>query len=105
MSTLDLPGGRHFGVYADGGPDGLATAEAATPPHPTTAFEYFDRGWRPALGAICGIALAYNFVLAPALDKKETDEGKLWVLATVALGLAGARTFERVGPQMIAGRT
>lgn len=96
--TDDLPGGRHFGVYAEGGPDALP---ARLPPHPQTVFEYFDRGWRPALGAICGLALAYNFVLAPASGSKETDEGKLWVLATIALGLAGVKTVERVGPQMV----
>lgn len=79
----------------------IMTEDSPLPPaQPATAFDWLDRGWRPALGAICAAGLAYNFMLAPATGSKENDEGKLWVLATVALGLAGARTIERVGPVM-----
>lgn len=77
------------------------TWDGAGPLQPVTAFEWVERGWRPALGWVCGLAFFYNFVAAPSVDAKESDEGKLWVIATVALGLAGVRTIERVGPQMV----
>ena len=67
---------------------------------PMTAFQLVERGWRPALGWVCGLALAYNFIAAPATGREHVEEGKLWVVATVALGLAGVRTIERVGPAM-----
>jgi hypothetical protein len=70
-------------------------------PHPRTPFEYIDRGWRPALGVICGVGFFYSFVAAPLTERREVDEAKLWVLATVALGLAGVKTAERLGPGMM----
>lgn len=75
--------------------------DAAQPLHPVTTWDWVERGWRPALGWVCGVAFLYNFVAAPSVEAKETDEGKLWVVATVALGLAGVRTFERIGPAMV----
>ena len=94
-------------IYATGitedlqSPPAIPWDNGARPLHPTTAFEWLERGWRPALGAICGAALAYNFILAPVTERREVDEGKLWIIATVGLGLAGVRTIERVGPQMV----
>lgn len=72
-----------------------------TPPDPATAFQWLDRGWRPVLGVVCGVGFFYSFVAAPVTDRREVDEAKLWVLCTLALGLAGAKTAERIGPGMI----
>jgi hypothetical protein len=70
-------------------------------PDPTTAFQFLDRGWRPMLGVIAGVGFFYSFVAAPVTDRKEVDEAKLWVLCTLALGLAGSKTVERIGPGMM----
>lgn len=70
-------------------------------PDPETPFAWLDRGWRPMLGVVCGVGFFYSFVAAPVTDRKEVDEAKLWVLCTLALGLAGTKTAERLGPGMI----
>lgn len=93
MSDEPIRGGAHA-------PEGflavhLPRFDPAALPNPETAFQFLDRGWRPLLGVICGLGFAYNFVLAPAADRREVDEQKLWVLCTLALGLAGAKTVER----------
>lgn len=81
--------------------------DPAALPNPQTAFEFIDRGWRPVLGLICGVGFAYNFIVAPAFEKREVEEPKLWVLVTLALGLAGAKTVERnrIGAPPVAGAT
>lgn len=81
--------------------DFAAAPEGPALPHPRTAFEYMERGWRPGLGVICGVGFFYSFVAAPLTERREVDEAKLWVLATVALGLAGVKTAERLGPGMM----
>lgn len=64
----------------------------------------FVAGWRPFIGWICGIALAYNFVIRDLLIwiiKPETVPPALQMehLMTVLLGmlgLGGLRTYEKV---------
>lgn len=74
----------------------------------------FVAGWRPAVGWVCVVALGYQFVLYPLLTwawawlqsagfvdaalspPPLLDVDALMVLITGLLGLAGARTFERV---------
>jgi len=68
----------------------------------------FVAGWRPFIGWVCGIALAYNFVLRDlmvwglALTYAETPPPPplhLEVLTTILyalLGLGGMRTFEKL---------
>lgn len=68
----------------------------------------FVAGWRPFIGWVCGVALAYNFVLrdlmvwALALTYAETPPPPplhLEVLTTILyalLGLGGMRTFEKL---------
>lgn len=74
----------------------------------------FVAGWRPAIGWIGAAALAYQFVLYPFLvwawtamqgagwmpaDLKPPpilDAEALWVILTGMLGLAGARTLEKI---------
>lgn len=70
----------------------------------------FIAGWRPFIGWVCGVAMAYKFVLQPFLTfalivgHVNFDPSKLPVLdwtdmSTVLLGmlgLAGARTWEKL---------
>lgn len=74
----------------------------------------FVAGWRPACGWIGAAAMAYQFLLYPmlvwlwtlmqangwvSLDLKPPpmlDTDALWVILTGMLGIAGARTFEKV---------
>jgi hypothetical protein len=90
---------------ADLGPRApLNTFDEAAPisiGEPSTAFGWLDRGWRPMLGVVCGVGFFYSFVAAPVTDRREVDEAKLWVLCTLALGLAGTKTAERIGPGMM----
>lgn len=70
----------------------------------------FVAGWRPAIGWICGVALAWNFVVQPLLlwgawvlpefapdiataPKLDTDE--LMTVLLGMLGLGGLRTYEK----------
>jgi hypothetical protein len=68
----------------------------------------FVAGWRPYVGWVCGSALAYHFMLQPclafliALYKWQApplpafDMGSLMTILLGMLGLAGARTYEKV---------
>lgn len=75
----------------------------------------FVAGWRPFIGWTCGAALAYEFVLKPALVfgmnagalwfdgpamdpalLPELDWGSLMPILLGMLGLGGLRTFEKV---------
>ena len=64
----------------------------------------FVSGWRPFIGWVCGIALAYQYVAAPllmwiasslhiALSAPPKLDGTLWELV---FGMGGLRTFEKV---------
>jgi len=62
----------------------------------------FVSGWRPAVGWICALALAYQYIGRPLLiglagytDMPGLD-GTLWELLAGLLGIAGFRTFEKV---------
>ena len=72
----------------------------------------FVAGWRPAIGWICGVALAWNFVIQPLLlwlawvfpdgvdiaTAPKLDSGELMTVLLGMLGLGGLRTYEkRVG--------
>lgn len=67
----------------------------------------FVAGWRPFIGWVCGVALAYQFVLVPILMWIALSLGykppmppklddTLWQLVFAMLGLGGLRTFEKV---------
>ncbi len=70
--------------------------------------DLFRGGWRPAVGWVCVVGLAYQFVLQPVLPwvvalfgaqvppLPAIDNESLMVLLTGMLGLGGLRTFERV---------
>lgn len=68
----------------------------------------FRGGWRPAVGWVCVVGLAYQFILQPVLPwvvalfgvqvppLPAIDNESLMVLLTGMLGLGGLRTIERV---------
>jgi len=64
----------------------------------------FVAGWRPFVGWVCGIALAYNFIIRDlfiwALQPEEVPPAlQMEHLMTVLmgmLGLGGLRTFEKI---------
>lgn len=63
-------------------------------------------GWRPFIGWICGVALAYQFLLRPLLTwlaptwglgvAPELDIGDLLTLLAGMLGLSGLRSMEKI---------
>jgi len=67
----------------------------------------FVAGWRPFVGWVCGLALAYHFVLAPiilfataiaGIEIPELPSFYMETLTTVLLGmlgLGGLRSFEK----------
>ena len=68
----------------------------------------FTSGWRPAIGWVCGTALAYTYVLYPiilwgcalwapsVIPPKLGNDGMLYELLLGMLGLGGLRTFEKI---------
>ena len=67
----------------------------------------FVAGWRPFVGWVCGVALAYHFILAPLLqfgfalggveqDLPEFEFGQLSTVLMGMLGLGALRTFEKM---------
>ena len=70
--------------------------------------DMFRGGWRPAVGWVCVVGLAYQFFLQPVLPwvvalfgaqvppLPAIDNETLMVLLTGMLGLGGLRTIERV---------
>ena len=62
----------------------------------------FVSGWRPAIGWVCALAMAYQYLLRPflvAFNPVLAFPGldvNLWQLLAGMLGLGGLRTFEKV---------
>ena len=67
----------------------------------------FVAGWRPFVGWVCGVSLAYHFILSPLIQfgfalagmEQELPEFEFSQLSTVLmgmLGLGGLRTFEKM---------
>lgn len=68
----------------------------------------FTSGWRPAIGWVCGAALAYTYIVYPLVmwacaiwwpavtPPKLGNDGMLYELLLGMLGLGGLRTFEKV---------
>ena len=67
----------------------------------------FVAGWRPAVGWICGLALAWNFIIQPIaswiaflsgvdlVGMPTLDAGELTTILLGMLGLGGLRTYEK----------
>jgi hypothetical protein len=84
----------------DKGQTDVNAVEAANP-------NMFVSGWRPFIGWVCGLALAYQYVAAPLIMWLATSVGiklamfpklddTLWQLVFAMLGLGGMRTFEKL---------
>ena len=84
----------------DKGQTDVNAVEAANP-------NMFVSGWRPFIGWVCGLALAYQYVAAPLIMWLATSVGiklamfpklddTLWQLVFAMLGLGGMRTFEKI---------
>ena len=67
----------------------------------------FVAGWRPFVGWVCALALAYHFIFQPimvfaislyglSVTLPEFDMGSLMTILMGMLGLGGLRTFEKV---------
>ena len=67
----------------------------------------FVSGWRPFIGWICGVALAYQYVLSPVamyltnafgleVPAPPTLDNNLWELVLGMLGMGAMRTFEKM---------
>ena len=60
----------------------------------------FVAGWRPAIGWVCAIGLAYNVVASPFIDiwleVPEVDSSLLYPVMMGMLGLAATRSYEKV---------
>ena len=67
----------------------------------------FVAGWRPFIGWVCGVALAWHFVLSPVIifmaawfnvvlpALPQFDMGSLMTVLMGMLGLGGLRSFEK----------
>jgi hypothetical protein len=67
----------------------------------------FVSGWRPAVGWVCALALAYQYLLRPLAGTIASIAGvtipplpglddNLWQLLMGMLGMGGLRTFEKL---------
>ena len=67
----------------------------------------FVAGWRPAIGWVCALALAYQYLFKPLITWASAVAGytvppmpglddNLWQLMMGMLGMGGLRTFEKV---------
>ena len=79
----------------------IAVAQAEIAKTEAQSGRFFVAGARPFILWVCGIALAYNFLLSPLLSQlaklpmPEIDMGPLMTLLFGMLGLAGMRTYEK----------
>ena len=63
----------------------------------------FVAGWRPAIGWIGALALAYQFIIYPALlwlqppsPPPQMQPEMLYTIITGMLGIAGMRSFDKI---------
>lgn len=69
--------------------------------------DIFVAGWRPFIGWVCGVSMAYQYVITPVvlwlaailgfhLPTPPRLDDMLWEMMFGMLGIAGLRTFEKV---------
>lgn len=68
----------------------------------------FVAGWRPFIGWVCGVSIAWSFLVYPILDwalivfespvteLPTLDTDQLYQLVLAMLGMGGLRTFEKI---------
>ena len=70
----------------------------------------FVAGWRPFIGWICGLSIAYHFILEPVIqyiliinninfDTPEFDFSQLSTIVMAMLGMSTLRTYEKTKKQ------
>jgi hypothetical protein len=84
----------------------LAKAQAAINQTEAANPNLFVSGWRPFVGWVCGLGLAYAFLIKPiaspliqkwsGVPMEALDVGTLLTLLFGMLGLGGMRTFEKM---------
>ena len=84
----------------------LAKAQAAINQTEATNPNLFVSGWRPFVGWVCGLGLAYAFLIKPiaspliqkwsGVPMEALDVGTLLTLLFGMLGLGGMRTVEKL---------
>jgi hypothetical protein len=85
----------------------LAKAQAAINQTEAANPSLFVSGWRPFVGWVCGLGLAYAFLIKPiaspliqkwsGVPMEALDVGTLLTLLFGMLGLGGMRTVEKLG--------
>lgn len=83
----------------------IAAAQSATNQIEAGSDSLFKSGWRPAIGWICGFALAYQMVVRPlvsyafqnvlAMPPPSLEMDTLLTLLFAILGLGAYRTYEK----------
>jgi hypothetical protein len=98
---------HEISTMADRHAQELAMAQVAINKEEAKHRSIWVSGWRPFIGWVCGVALAYHFVLAPLIlfgvavsgleipTLPEFDMGSLMTVLMGMLGLGGLRTFEK----------
>jgi len=76
-------------------------AQAATNTEEAKSTSFFRSGWRPAVGWLCVVALAYNYLGAPLLrltigTAPVVDMAELYPLLFGILGIGTMRTVEKI---------
>ena len=62
----------------------------------------FVSGWRPAIGWLCGLILANNYIILPyadqipGFDPVQLDGATIMPIVLGMLGIGGARTYEKM---------
>jgi hypothetical protein len=84
----------------------MAKAQAAINQTEAANPNLFVSGWRPFVGWVCGLGLAYAFLIKPiaspliqkwsGVPMEALDVGTLLTLLFGMLGLGGMRTFEKM---------
>lgn len=85
----------------------LAKAQLAVNEKEAQNASMFVSGWRPAIGWVCALALAYQFILRPLgvflaqslghpIPTPPGLDDTLWQLLFGMLGLGSLRTFEKI---------
>jgi hypothetical protein len=85
----------------------IMTAQTDINKQEAASSSVFVSGWRPAIGWVCALALAYQYLFKPLLTWLLMTAGfqiptmpglddNLWQLMMGMLGMGGLRTFEKV---------
>ena len=85
----------------------IMTAQTDINKQEATNTSVFVSGWRPAIGWVCALALAYQYLFKPlsigilplfgiAAPPLPGLDDNLWQLMMGMLGMGGLRTFEKV---------